>query len=84
MTNRTSQSGAYDATNLTGGASARPAGPFSDNQIGKTTHGLPSAGDQPMLSQVGQPPAHPYPFPPNGAPRNAADEIANAIWEHSK
>ena len=25
--------------------------------------------------------SHPYNFPPNGEPRNAADEIANAIWE---
>lgn len=25
-----------------------------------------------------------YPFPPNGEPRNAADEIANAIWKEGK
>lgn len=28
--------------------------------------------------------SHPYSFPPNGEPRNAADEIANAMWEAIK
>jgi len=28
--------------------------------------------------------SHPYNFPPNGKPRNAADEIENAIWEMGK
>ena len=28
--------------------------------------------------------SHPYNFSPNGEPRNAADEIASAMWEESK